>query len=59
MILAEAYHRNAQEANTRRVRLNEQDPASVDLALKHIYGGGEHLHTHQKCYRMLTQGTRA
>lgn len=30
-----------QEASTRRVKLDEENPISVDLALKYIYGRGE------------------
>lgn len=30
-----------QEASTRKVELNEENPTCIDLALKYIYGGGE------------------
>lgn len=41
VVLVKADHRNAQEASSRRVNLEEKDPIFIDLALKHIYGNGE------------------
>ena len=39
--LIEPDNHNTQEASTRKVMLNEEDPICVDFALKYIYGRGK------------------
>lgn len=43
LIPVKANHQNIQEAKTRRIKLDEENPSSVGLVLRYIYGGSKYL----------------